>query len=66
MTTHSLPATPATPTTGSAELARNRTAVGSVALLLGLSFVYLVGFAPISAVHNAAHDTRHSAAFPCH
>jgi cobalt transporter subunit CbtB len=25
-----------------------------------------VGFAPVSAVHNAAHDTRHSAAFPCH
>jgi cobalt transporter subunit CbtB len=29
-------------------------------------FVYFVGFAPISAVHNAAHDTRHTAAFPCH
>ncbi|WP_205547668.1 CbtB domain-containing protein, partial [Pseudomonas carnis] len=23
-------------------------------------------FSHIEAVHNAAHDTRHSAAFPCH
>jgi cobalt transporter subunit CbtB len=47
-------------------LAKSRTAVGSFVLALGLGFVYFVGFAPVSAVHNAAHDTRHSAAFPCH
>lgn len=34
--------------------------------LLGLSLVYFAGFSHIDAVHNAAHDTRHSAAFPCH
>ncbi|MDH4558686.1 cobalt transporter [Pseudomonas sp. BN417] len=34
--------------------------------LIGLSLVYFAGFSPIEAVHNAAHDTRHSAAFPCH
>lgn len=34
--------------------------------LLGSSLVLAVGFAPIDAVHNAAHDTRHTAAFPCH
>ena len=45
---------------------RDRTLVGSLALFFGLGFIYLVGFAPVSAVHNAAHDTRHSAAFPCH
>ncbi|WP_419789743.1 CbtB domain-containing protein [Pseudomonas carnis] len=28
--------------------------------------VYFAGFSHIEAVHNAAHDTRHSAAFPCH
>lgn len=44
----------------------DRTRVGALALLLGLGFIFLVGFAPVSAVHNAAHDTRHSAAFPCH
>ncbi|MES2821255.1 MAG: CbtB-domain containing protein [Pseudomonadota bacterium] len=34
--------------------------------LLGLLLLYFAGFSPIEAVHNAAHDTRHSAAFPCH
>jgi cobalt transporter subunit CbtB len=47
-------------------LAGQRAAVGLSSLVLGLVFVYFVGFAPISAVHNAAHDTRHTAAFPCH
>jgi cobalt transporter subunit CbtB len=28
--------------------------------------VYFAGFSHIEAVHNAAHDTRHSSAFPCH
>jgi cobalt transporter subunit CbtB len=32
----------------------------------GLALVFLVGFAPMAEVHNAAHDTRHTAAFPCH
>jgi cobalt transporter subunit CbtB len=50
----------------SASLPKDRTLIGALALFVGLGFVYLVGFAPVSAVHNAAHDTRHSAAFPCH
>lgn len=36
-----------------------------LAALLGLVILYGVGFAPLEA-HNAAHDARHSAAFPCH
>jgi cobalt transporter subunit CbtB len=52
--------------TRSASVAKDRTLLGVSALLLGLGFIFLVGFAPVSAVHNAAHDTRHSAAFPCH
>jgi cobalt transporter subunit CbtB len=36
------------------------------ALLLGLFLVLGAGFSPISVVHNAAHDSRHSFAFPCH
>ena len=39
---------------------------GTGALLLGAALLFLAGFAPMPAVHNAAHDTRHSAAFPCH
>ena len=36
------------------------------AALLGVALVYLAGFAPIEAVHNRAHDARHSAVLPCH
>ncbi|MEE3914604.1 CbtB-domain containing protein [Pseudomonas viridiflava] len=36
------------------------------AALMGACLVYFAGFSHIAAVHNAAHDTRHSAAFPCH
>lgn len=37
-----------------------------LAAFLGLFMVWGVGFSDISAVHNAAHDARHSSAFPCH
>lgn len=33
---------------------------------LGLVLLYGVAFANTSALHNAAHDGRHSAGFPCH
>ena len=36
------------------------------AMLLGLTLVYGLGFLNVDAVHNAAHDTRHSQGFPCH
>jgi len=36
------------------------------AILLGLGIVGFIGFSHIDVVHNAAHDTRHSFAFPCH
>ncbi len=36
------------------------------ALLLGGFLVLGAGFAQIDALHNAAHDSRHSFAFPCH
>lgn len=37
-----------------------------LALALGLLIVGVVGFSHIDVVHNAAHDVRHSNAFPCH
>ena len=37
-----------------------------LAIVLGLLFVYGVGFAHPTTIHNAAHDTRHTLAFPCH
>ena len=36
------------------------------AIVLGAFVIYGVGFAPIAALHNAAHDVRHAFAFPCH
>ena len=56
------------PTAAAAEVApAARTAVAAlVAALLGLFILYGVGFANPATIHNAAHDTRHSFAFPCH
>jgi cobalt transporter subunit CbtB len=39
---------------------------GIAAILLGILFIGITGFAPIDAIHNAAHNTRHSISFPCH
>ena len=44
----------------------DRKALGWCSLIVGLGLIYFVGFAPLMAVHNAAHDTRHASAFPCH
>jgi cobalt transporter subunit CbtB len=38
----------------------------AIAALLGLFLLYGVGFANPTTLHNAAHDTRHAFAFPCH
>jgi cobalt transporter subunit CbtB len=45
---------------------REATRVALAAAALGLLIVWAVGFSPVGAVHNAAHDTRHAFAFPCH
>lgn len=37
-----------------------------LALLTGVFLILGVGFSHSSAVHDAAHDTRHAFAFPCH
>lgn len=44
-----------------------QTAVAAfAAILLGSFLLYGVGFAQPQQIHDAAHDTRHSFAFPCH
>ena len=46
---------------------RSETRVAAVlAAMLGLFLLWGVGFSHIPVLHNAAHDTRHSLAFPCH
>lgn len=37
-----------------------------LAMGLGLFIVGIVGFSHVDVIHNAAHDARHSNAFPCH
>lgn len=41
-------------------------AQSAAALVFGLVILFAVGFLPMAAAHNAAHDTRHTLAFPCH
>jgi len=43
-----------------------RATAGMLALLLGLFLVWGAGFANSQTIHDAAHDGRHSFAFPCH
>jgi cobalt transporter subunit CbtB len=38
----------------------------AMAGLLGVFVIGLVGFSHLDVAHNAAHDYRHSMAFPCH
>ena len=50
-------------------LAPSRALTLAPALLLmglGLFVVAAVGFAGPEVIHNAAHDSRHAFAFPCH
>lgn len=48
------------------EIIKTETAGILAALALGVAIICAVGFAGSSVLHEAAHDTRHSFAFPCH
>ena len=37
-----------------------------LAIVLGIFILYGVGFAQPQLLHDAAHDTRHAFALPCH
>jgi cobalt transporter subunit CbtB len=53
------------PAIGSRTLPRSDTLAAAVfAALLGVFVIWAVAFSDIA--HNVAHDTRHSAGFPCH
>jgi cobalt transporter subunit CbtB len=58
---------PATPTVRSASgLAAGVVAPAVTAVLLGVFILFGVAFAGPQILHNAAHDSRHAFAFPCH
>ncbi len=46
--------------------ANERLMAAALAAFLGLSLVFMAGFSPAIALHNAAHDFRHAQNFPCH
>lgn len=37
-----------------------------ICAFLGAGLLFTAGFANATALHGAAHDTRHSISFPCH
>ena len=49
-----------------ARLWRDRILPGLAAFVFGAALIYAAGFASAVELHNAAHDGRHSAGFPCH
>ena len=59
---------PSTSPVAGGVVAMRNTAVlqAAMAILLGVFVIGIVGFSHIDVAHNAAHDTRHSNAFPCH
>ncbi len=64
MTTTTL--SPATATPAVTPAMADMRAICAAVFMLGAGLVFMVGFAHSSVMHNAAHDTRHSLAFPCH
>ena len=57
-----------TPATSDAGVSTRRMTAAVLLILAGLVLIFTVGFAQGSGgfLHNAAHDTRHAASFPCH
>ena len=47
-------------------LATRAKAAAAIVFMMGAGIVFMVGFAHSDVMHNAAHDTRHTLAFPCH
>ncbi|MDO9424981.1 MAG: CbtB domain-containing protein [Methylobacter sp.] len=48
------------------EVLKDKILPAMLASMLGLALLYTAGFSDIAPLHNAAHDGRHSASFPCH
>lgn len=59
-------ARPAEPLAPAVSARSRQRRAAAMAGLLGLALIFVAGFASMPAVHDAAHDGRHSAAFPCH
>ena len=47
-------------------VAKDKVLPALFASALAAALLYGAAFSPLEALHNAAHDGRHSAGFPCH
>jgi cobalt transporter subunit CbtB len=54
------------PVSAASDTTAQRRAIAAMGLLFGIFLILGVGFAHSETIHNAAHDSRHSFAFPCH
>ena len=57
-----------TTNTNTGAIARTNTDILAIALaaLMGVSLIFVAGFANSATTHDAAHDQRHAIGFPCH
>ena len=55
-----------TTTTSTRAISTSTFAAGIFAMIMGLGVITLAGHVQASALHDAAHDTRHATGFPCH
>jgi cobalt transporter subunit CbtB len=55
-----------TKTISASQALSQRAIAGFVCLFMGAGLIFTIGLSQVSAVHNAAHDTRHAIGFPCH
>jgi cobalt transporter subunit CbtB len=53
-------------TSPSLSAGRDKVLPALFAAALAAALLYGAAFAPMEVLHNAAHDGRHSAGFPCH
>ncbi|MDF1882563.1 CbtB-domain containing protein [Sulfurimonas sp. SAG-AH-194-C21] len=44
----------------------SKTTMAFLTVSVGIVLVYLVALSSPMQLHNAAHDVRHTSAFPCH
>ncbi|MFY1664070.1 CbtB domain-containing protein [Pseudomonas sp. Pseu.R1] len=55
-----------TSSTTSATQTTRRVLSACFAVSMGAVLLYFAGFSSMPALHNTAHDTRHTIGFPCH
>lgn len=55
-----------TTTVQSQDFGASTRVIAAVLFVAGAALVFMVGFAHSTTLHNAAHDSRHALAFPCH